>query len=38
LTTFLDTSAILALFDADDPRHGDVDGHFAEHGFTLIPG
>jgi predicted nucleic acid-binding protein len=25
LTTFLDTSAILALFDADDPRHAEVD-------------
>lgn len=25
MTTFLDTSAILALFDADDPRHPEVD-------------
>ena len=25
MTTFLDTSAILALFDADDPRHLEVD-------------
>lgn len=25
MTTFLDTSAILALFDADDPRHPAVD-------------
>jgi len=25
LTTFVDTSAVLALLDADDPRHSDVD-------------
>jgi predicted nucleic acid-binding protein len=30
LTTFLDTSAILALFDADDPRHPEVDSVWKE--------
>jgi predicted nucleic acid-binding protein len=30
LTTFLDTSAILALFDADDPRHRAVDSAWKE--------
>jgi predicted nucleic acid-binding protein len=30
LTTFLDTSAILALFDADDPRHPEVDSAWKE--------
>jgi uncharacterized protein len=30
LTTFLDTSAILALFDADDPRHPAVDSAWKE--------
>jgi predicted nucleic acid-binding protein len=30
LTTFLDTSAILALFDADDPRHPGVDSVWKE--------
>ncbi|HEX6903548.1 MAG TPA: PIN domain-containing protein [Thermoanaerobaculia bacterium] len=30
MTTFLDTSAILALFDADDPRHPEVDSVWKE--------
>lgn len=30
MTTFLDTSAILALFDADDPRHPAVDSAWQE--------
>jgi predicted nucleic acid-binding protein len=30
LTTFVDTSAILALLDADDPRHPDVDATWSE--------
>lgn len=30
MTTFLDTSAVLALFDADDPRHPEVDAVWKE--------
>jgi predicted nucleic acid-binding protein len=30
LTTFVDTSAVLALLDADDPRHSDADAAWSE--------
>lgn len=30
MTTFLDTSAVLALLDADDQRHSDVDAAWRE--------
>jgi predicted nucleic acid-binding protein len=30
LTTFVDTSAVLALLDADDSRHSDVDATWSE--------